>query len=209
MVERWVAVRGIDDARVLEAMRTVPRHEFVPRALADLAYEDEPLPIGSGQTISQPYIVARMMETLELDGSECVLEVGTGSGYAAAVLSKLAREVNTVERIPSLADEAFERLSALGCENVRLHEGDGSKGWSQAAPYDAIVVAAGGPHLPAALLWQLADRGRLVMPVGGEEGQLLVRVRRNNVRYEREDLEMVRFVPLIGSEGWAYRSRLF
>jgi protein-L-isoaspartate(D-aspartate) O-methyltransferase len=202
MVSPWIAAHGISDKRVLAAMGDVPRHAFVPEGLEIRAYEDAPLPIGSGQTISQPYVVARMLEALELSGDERVLEVGTGSGYAAAVLSKLAREVHTVERIGELARAAAERLMTLGYANVHVHEGDGSQGWVKAEPYDAIVVAAAGPRLPRDLLRQLAEGGRLVMPVGEQEGQVLVRIRRVDGGFETEDLEMVRFVPLIGVGGW-------
>jgi protein-L-isoaspartate(D-aspartate) O-methyltransferase len=199
MVEGWIESRSILDVRVLGAMAEIPRELFVSEVLVNDAYGDMPLPIGSGQTISQPYIVARMMEALELNGNERALEVGTGSGYAAAVLSKLAREVHTVERIESLARQASERLSALGCTNVQVHVANGVWGWSSAAPYDAIVVAAGAPRLPPPLLEQLAQGGRLVMPIGDETDQVLVRVRRVGGRFDREDLERVRFVPLIDS----------
>jgi protein-L-isoaspartate(D-aspartate) O-methyltransferase len=201
MVDRWIENRGITDARVLAAMSTTPRELFVAEELLPYAYEDVPLPIGAGQTISQPYIVARMMEALELSGTESVLEIGTGSGYAAAVLSRLAREVHTIERIEALASSALERLEEAGCTNVHVHAGDGSHGWAAASPYDAIVVAAGGPRLPRELLSQLAEGGRLVMPVGEEAGQVLVRARRVGERFVKEDLEMVRFVPLIGAGG--------
>jgi len=202
LVDAWIAGRGITDARVLAAMKEVPRHAFVPVELRDRAYEDAPLPIGLGQTISQPYVVARMAEALELQGHERVLEIGTGSGYAAAVLGRLARDVHTVERFDELATGASRCLAAIGCTNVHVHVGDGSQGWRNAEPYDAIVVAAGGPRLPWELLRQLAPGGRLVMPVGEREGQVLVRVRRTPSGFEREDLEMVRFVPLVGVEGW-------
>jgi protein-L-isoaspartate(D-aspartate) O-methyltransferase len=199
MVEGWIESRSILDGRVLGALAEIPRELFVSENLLDDAYEDMPLPIGSGQTISQPYIVARMMEALELNGDESALEVGTGSGYAAAVLAKLAREVHTIERIESLARSASERLIALGCTNVQIHIANGVWGWSTAAPYDAIVVAAGAPRLPPPLLEQLAQGGRLVMPIGEEAHQVLVRVRRVEGRFDREDLERVRFVPLIDS----------
>lgn len=203
-VRRDLMARGIDDARVLDAFRRVPREQFVSRELVDLAYSDSPLAIGEGQTISQPYIVAVTAQALGLSGSERVLEVGTGSGYAAAVLSLLAREVFTVERYASLAAEAHQRLARLGYTNVHVHLGDGTLGWPEHAPYDAIAVAAAGPRVPRALLAQLAIGGRLVMPVGVERHhQTLVRV--THVApgdFRHESLLAVSFVPLIGAEGW-------
>jgi protein-L-isoaspartate(D-aspartate) O-methyltransferase len=204
MVERQLAGRGIFDQRVLEAFQSVPREAFVPRPLADLAYHDSALPIGEGQTISQPYVVAVMTEALHLQGNERVLDVGTGSGYAAAVLSRIAREVFTVERRETLATAARERLERLGYGNVHVLHGDGTLGWPAHAPYDAIAVAAGGPQIPRALLEQLAPGGRLVIPVGPDEAsQVLTRATRvvaNGFRVER--LLDVRFVPLIGAQGW-------
>jgi protein-L-isoaspartate(D-aspartate) O-methyltransferase len=203
MVSRQIAARGVRDERVLEAMGTVPREAFVPERLAELAYDDSPLPIGEEQTISQPYVVALMAEALELRPGEKVLEIGAGSGYAAAVLSRLAREVFTVERHESLAREARERMARLGYSNVQVHQGDGTLGWPERAPYDAIVVAAGGPEVPQALLDQLAEGGRLVIPIGPDvRSQNLVRVRRKDGHFLREDLGPVRFVPLIGAQGW-------
>ncbi len=204
MVDAQLVRRGITDRMVLQAFSSVPREAFVPEELADSAYEDSPLPIGEDQTISQPYIVAVTLEALELRGGERVLEVGTGSGYAAALLGQMAREVYTVERLPALAESAQERLTRLGYANVHVRTGDGSLGWSEHAPYDAIAVAAGGPKVPDALKAQLAIGGRLVIPVGTEEtGQILLRVTRDaeNVFHE-EELAAVRFVPLIGEEGW-------
>jgi protein-L-isoaspartate(D-aspartate) O-methyltransferase len=204
MVERQLAGRGIFDERVLEAFQSVPREAFVPRELAEQAYRDAPLPIGQDQTISQPYIVALMTEALQLQGNERVLDVGTGSGYAAAVLSRVAREVFTVERLEALATAARERLERLGYGNVHVLHGDGTLGWPAHAPYDAIAVAAGGPRIPQALLEQLAPGGRLVIPVGPDEAsQVLTRVTRvvaNGFRVEQ--LIDVRFVPLIGAQGW-------
>src|SRR4051812_14997960 len=204
MVDLQLAGGGITDPRVLEAFRSVPRESFIPAELAEFAYEDAPLPIGEEQTISQPYIVALTAEALRLMGDERVLEVGTGSGYAAAVLSRIAKEVFTVERRESLAREARERLGALGYRNVQVLHGDGTLGWPEHAPYDAIAVAAGGPQVPKALLDQLAPRGRLVIPVGPDEtSQILTRVTRvagNDFR--EEPLTEVRFVPLIGEQGW-------
>ncbi len=207
MVERHLMARGIRDPAVLEAMRTVPREAFITAELAEFAYEDAPLPIEAGQTISQPYIVAAMTEALELEPHHHVLEIGTGSGYAAAVLSRIAAEVYTVERHEELARAAERRLRALGYANVHVRHGDGTLGWAEHAPYDAIVVAAGGPDVPKSLLEQLAVGGRLVIPIGPTpRTQELVRVRRTGDRaYTREELGSVRFVPLVGAEGWQER----
>jgi len=206
MVERQIAARGVRDPRVLDAMRVVPRESFVPERFADLAYEDAPLPIALEQTISQPYIVAVMAEALELTTEDRVLEIGAGSGYAAAVLSRLAAEVYTVERHPTLADSAHRLLTELGYGNVHVLEGDGTLGWPEHAPYDGIVAAAGGPEVPPSLLAQLAVGGRLVMPIGPTPlEQTLVRLRRTGPGTDdlrRETLGAVRFVPLIGAEGW-------
>jgi len=205
MVERQIAARGVRDAAVLRAMRKVAREAFVPRHLARRAYDDEPLPIGGGQTISQPYIVAFMTEALCLRPEDRVLEIGTGSGYAAAVLAEIVSEVYTVERLASLAESAKRCLAQLGYANVYVRQGDGSLGWAEHAPYDAIVVTAGGPDVPRSLLAQLGRGGRLVMPVGSTPRmQRLVRVvHPAHGTYEREELEDVAFVPLIGAEGWA------
>ncbi|HJQ61053.1 MAG TPA: protein-L-isoaspartate(D-aspartate) O-methyltransferase [Vineibacter sp.] len=204
MVEQQIAARGVRDARVLAAMRKVPRHEFVPEAQRAQAYSDGPLPIGDGQTISQPYIVAHMAEALLLAGGEHVLEIGAGSGYAAAVLAEIAREVITVERIAPLAVQARATLQRLGYANVEVVIGDGTLGWPPAAPYDAIVVAAGGPSVPPSLRAQLKPGGRLVIPVGQiSYAQALVRVTRGADGKDRdEELSLVSFVPLIGAEGW-------
>lgn len=204
MVDRQIASRGVRDPRVLEAMRTVPREAFVSEHLAESAYDDSPLPIGEEQTISQPYVVALMTEALEIRPEDTVLEIGAGSGYSAAILSRIAAKVYAVERHASLAREAEERLARLGYSNVHIQHGDGTLGWPEHAPYDAIVVAAGGPAVPPALLDQLAEGGRLVIPIGPDpRNQDLVRVRR---RAEggtvRELLGPVRFVPLIGAQGW-------
>ena len=204
MVRRQIAARGVRDRRVLEAMRTVPREVFVPERLAEFAYDDTPLPIGEEQTISQPYVVALMAEALELGPQDKVLEIGAGSGYAAAVLSRIAREVWAIERHESLARQARARMERLGYSNVHILHGDGTLGWPEQAPYDGIVVAAGGPEVPRALLDQLAEGGRLVIPIGPDpRTQSLVRVRRRaDGDYIREDLGAVRFVPLIGAQGW-------
>jgi protein-L-isoaspartate(D-aspartate) O-methyltransferase len=210
MVEDQLAARGIEGELTLEAFRQVPREAFVPRELAESAYDDAPLPIGEGQTISQPYIVAVTIEALGLRGGERVLEIGTGSGYAAALLGRIAREVHTIERIETLAEAARERLARLGHANVHVHHGDGSLGLPRYAPYDAIAVAAGGPKVPEALVAQLAVGGRLVIPVGPDESsQTLVRVTRvSETETRQEDLADVRFVPLIGAQAWAEAPRV-
>ena len=203
MVERDLAGRGIRDSRVLEAMRTVPRERFVAPELREFAYEDSPLPIEEEQTISQPWIVAHMSEALELEDGDRVLEIGTGSGYAAAVLSRIASHVYTIERHGPLARVAAARLETLGYDNVTVRQGDGTLGWPEEAPFDAIVVAAGGPVVPRPLLEQLVEGGRLVIPVGETlHEQLLVRIVRSGDRYEGEELGPVRFVPLVGEAGW-------
>lgn len=204
MVERHIAGRGLRKPELLQAFRSVPRERFVPDELEEFAYDDAPLPIGEGQTISQPYVVALMADALMLKGTERVLEIGTGCGYAAAVLSRMAREVYSVERIESLASSAKERLRGLGFSNIHVLCGDGSLGWPEHAPYDAIVVAAGGPKVPEALLAQLAVGGRLVIPVGHDEAnQTLTLVTRESESLTTETaLAAVRFVPLIGEQGW-------
>ena len=204
MVREQIEARGVRDARVLQAMRELPRERFVRPGWEAEAYDDNPLPIAAGQTISQPYIVAFMSEALQLRGGERVLEIGTGSGYAAAVLARLAKEVHTVERHAVLAEGAAAALAALGVDTVPVHTADGTLGWPAAAPYDAIVVTAAGPEVPVALLAQLAVGGRLVMPVGEREGaQWLLRLTRvNEHETRREELMGVRFVPLTGAQGW-------
>jgi protein-L-isoaspartate(D-aspartate) O-methyltransferase len=202
MVEKQLRRRGIRDERVLRAMARVPRHEFVPPQLRDLAYSDEPLGIGAGQTISQPYIVASMTAALRLSGSEKVLEVGTGSGYQAAVLSLVAKEVYSVESLEELAKSAAERLERLGLHNVHVHFGDGTLGLKEMAPFDAILVAAAAPAVPRPLLEQLADGGRMIVPVGSEEQQYLVLVTRRGTEFLQERREGCRFVPLVGAYGW-------
>ncbi len=210
LVESELRTLGIRDDAVLSAMKTVPREEFVSRELQEFAYRNAPLPIGSGQTISQPLIVALMAEALELAPRDRVLEIGTGSGYAAAVLSRIAGEVYSVERHRELAESARERLKGLGYTNIRILHGDGTRGWADAAPFDAITVAAGGPGVPPALLQQLRVGGRLIIPVGEDpESQQLIRViRRGEDDYEYEEMGGVRFVPLIGEAGWQDREEL-
>jgi protein-L-isoaspartate(D-aspartate) O-methyltransferase len=204
MVEEQIAARGIHDPAVLEAMRAVPREQFVPERLAKRAYADEPLPIGEGQTISQPYVVAAMIEAVRPRPGDRALEIGTGSGYSAAVLSHIVAQVYTVERLADLADTAGSRLRKLGYSSVHVRQANGTLGWPEHAPYDVIIVTAGGPKIPPSLLDQLAVGGRLVIPVGTwRVGQRLVRVVRTaEDDYQYEDLEAVAFVPLIGAEGW-------
>ncbi|HMK87600.1 MAG TPA: protein-L-isoaspartate(D-aspartate) O-methyltransferase [Steroidobacteraceae bacterium] len=205
MVDRHLAHRGIRSTVVLEAMKGVPREQFLPEDLREFAYEDTPLPIAEGQTISQPYIVAMMTEALELEGGETVLEIGTGSGYAAAVLARIAKDVYTIERIGQLAEKSAAALARLGYHNVHVLHADGTLGWPAHAPYDAIVVAAGGPQVPESLKAQLKIGGRLVIPVGADRGlqELLRVVRTGQHEYTTEELADVRFVPLVGEEGWS------
>lgn len=202
MVRSQLRQRGIYDRGVLRAMSQVPREEFVLSESRQSAYEDCALPISHGQTISQPYTVAFMCQALELDGAEKVLEVGTGSGYAAAVLSLLAREVHTTERLPELAEEARQRLRRLGCENVYVHDADGTLGLAAQAPFDAIVVTAGGADLPKPYKDQLSDGGRIVIPLGGATSQIMFRYRLKSGVLVEEDLGRFAFVPLIGEYGW-------
>lgn len=203
MVQHQIARRGIRDRRVLEAMRTVPRHCFVPAAKRPQAYEDRPLEIGSGQTISQPYMVAKMTELLSLTPKSKVLEVGTGSGYQAAILAELAAEVISVERFEELAEIARERLAALEYLNVTVVVGDGTLGWPEQAPYDGIMVTAAAPVIPESLRAQLAIGGRLVCPVGNRDlQQLKVVVRDSEDRFTEQDSIRCMFVPLVGQDGW-------
>ena len=203
MVEEQVVARGVTDPRVIEAMLKVPRHKFVEDALAGKSYQDAPLPIGEKQTISQPYMVAVMSEALMLNGSETVLEVGTGSGYQAAVLALLADRVFSLERIPSLARGARKALDNSGFSKVNIRLADGTLGWKQMAPFDAIVVTAGAPEVPQEYLAQLAVGGRLVIPVGDRQDQVLMRITRvSDDEYKEEQMLGCRFVPLIGSHGW-------
>ena len=201
MAARQLRARGISDRRVLEAFESIPRHLFVPAEYRNSAYADSPLPIGFRQTISQPFIVAYMLELLELTGVERVLEVGTGSGYQAAVLSALTAEVHTTELIPALAERAAKTLAELGIANVHVHLGDGSQGWHRSAPYDAIIVSAAGPRVPKSLLDQIADGGRMILPVGEVGVQYLELWRRQAETFSHETLLPVAFVPLKGKEG--------
>jgi protein-L-isoaspartate(D-aspartate) O-methyltransferase len=204
MVERQIVRRGIANRRILDAFREVPRELFVPEGVRDFAYEDGPLPIEAEQTISQPYIVALMIDAAGLAPGDKALEIGAGSGYAAAVMSRIADEVIAIERQPELARLARERMERLGYRNVRIVEGDGSVGLPEEAPFEAILAAASGSHVPDALRLQLATGGVLVMPLGEPDSvQKLVKVtRRSADDYQEEDLGPVRFVPLIGREGW-------
>jgi protein-L-isoaspartate(D-aspartate) O-methyltransferase len=203
---RQLRNRGIHDERLLNVMGHIPRELFVPDELRDAAYDDRALPIASGQTISQPYMVATMTQELSLVGTETVLEIGTGSGYQAAVLAALCQSVITLERLPELTEAARARLAALGITNVVFHVADGSVGWSADAPYNAIVVTAGSPRVPRPLLDQLADSGRLVIPVGPGPVVTLQRIVRRGDSFEIADVCDCSFVPLIGEAGWAVPS---
>lgn len=195
--------QGIRDERVLDAIQQVPRERFISHCSLAEAWENHAMPIGHGQTISQPYVVAAMTEALALQGHETILEIGTGSGYQAAILSRLATTVTSIERIPQLAQAARTILAELGCDNVRVIVADGSEGWAELAPYDGIIVTAGAPETPPALLAQLSpDGGRLVIPVGPERNQVLVCIVRKGDAYDETSLGPVAFVPLIGTSGW-------
>ena len=202
MVDEQIASRGITDVRVLNAMNNVPRHLFIEEALQGQAYNDYPLPIGEKQTISQPYMVALMTEALELKGNERVLEIGTGSGYQAAILAELAEWVYSVERIRSLANKARKIFDELNCYNIEIRVSDGTQGWKEKAPFEAITVTAGTPEIPQPLMDQLAMGGRLVVPVGNAFSQTLVRVIRTKGGFKREDMGGCHFVKLIGEHGW-------
>lgn len=193
---------GIHDLKVLHAFDEVGRHHFVPSGVRHRAYEDAPLPIGSGQTISQPSVHARYLQILALEGDEKVLEVGTGSGFQTALLSRLAAQVFSIERVPALLDRARELLHELQIRNVSLLLGDGTVGWREYAPYDAILVSAAAPEAPAPLLDQLADGGRMLIPIGDREEQVLALYTRHGTEYDRKDITPVRFVPLLGAHGW-------
>jgi protein-L-isoaspartate(D-aspartate) O-methyltransferase len=203
MIRTQIVDRGIDDAHVIEAIRRVPRDKFFPRKSAELAYLDQAAPIGHGQTISQPYMVALMTQRLDLRPHHKVLEVGTGSGYQTAILCRLAGEVFSIERVKPLLDDAFERLLDLGYRNVHFKYGDGTRGWADAAPFDRMLIAAGAPELPRQLLLnQLKEHGKAVLPVGPDEQQMLVEVTRVGNELIVKDVCACRFVKLIGEEGW-------
>jgi protein-L-isoaspartate(D-aspartate) O-methyltransferase len=202
MVDTQVRRRGIRDERVLEAMLQIPRHEFVLQSYRTQAYEDHPIPIGEDQTVSQPFIVAVSLQALALNRTESVLEIGTGSGYQTALLALLARTVYTVERHPSLAHIAEATLGRMGFTNIRFAVGDGSQGWRDYSPYDAILVSAAAPHVPQSLFEQLSGTGRMVIPVGTQHTQQLQLIRKGDGEYSTETLEGCRFVPLVGTEGF-------
>lgn len=204
MVATQIEGRGIHDRQILQAMRTVPREAFVMPNYRQHAYDDSPLPISGQQTISQPYVVALMIRALRLKPDDRVLEIGSGSGYAAALLAQIAAEVHTVERLRQLVDFSRQNLTSAGCTNVFVHHADGTLGWPDKAPYDAIIVAAGGPEIPLPLKQQLQIGGRLVMPVGGKERSqnLICLTREDEIDFRQSNLGAVAFVPLIGAEGW-------
>jgi protein-L-isoaspartate(D-aspartate) O-methyltransferase len=202
MVEEQIVVRGIKDERVLNAMRKVPRHEFLPEAIRGMAYQDSALPLGEGQTMSQPYMVAVMSELMGLSGTERVLEIGTGSGYQAAVLAELCEKVYTVERIKVLADRARATLDRLGYRSVAIKVYDGTYGWKDMAPFDAIIVTAGSPDIPGPLVEQLKEGGRMVIPVGERYEQMLIKVIKTPEGFVTDRNIPCVFVPLIGNHGW-------
>lgn len=205
MVDQQIVARGITDKRVLEVMQQIPRHQFVDAGLKGHAYSDTSLPIGEKQTISQPYIVAAMTAALQLEGAERILEIGTGCGYQTAILARLAKRVYSVERIPLLASRARKNLDALQIYNVNIRVADGTVGWREQAPFDAILVAAGAPEVPASYREQLAVGGRLVVPVGAYHQQTLLRMtRQSDGHYRREELMGCRFVPLLGEQAWSF-----
>ena len=202
MVEEQIKARGLTDARLLSAFLRVPRHAFVPSDQQQEAYADRPLPIGHEQTISQPYMVALMVAALRLQGHERVLELGAGSGYQLAILAELALEVYSIERIPELAERAERHLRELGYANVHLSTGNGTLGWPEHAPYDAIIVSAAAPEVPPSLLTQLGDPGRLLIPLGSSKAQMLTLIEQRHEQVSRHDLTPCVFVPLIGTDGW-------
>ena len=202
MVKTQIISRGIKDVRVIEAFLKVPRHKFIPERNIQEAYEDHPLPIGEGQTISQPYMVALMTECLKLKGEEKVLEIGTGSGYQTAILAELAREVYSIERIPSLAEKAKIVLEELGYKNVKIKIGDGTLGWEEYSPYEGIIVTAGSPEIPPPLISQLKENGRLVIPLGDSFSQVLTVVEKVEGKIKQEEICGCIFVPLVGKYGW-------
>lgn len=201
MVRRLEA-QGITDQKVLEVMRRIPRHLFIPNALWDHAYADHPVPIDRGQTISQPYIVALMTQALQLEKSDRVLEIGTGSGYQTAILAELAKHVYTIERFPELSEKAKKLLTEAGYTNISFLVGDGTLGWPEEAPFDKIIVTAAAPEVPKALVEQLSERGRLVIPVGGRQVQTLLALTKEGGKLRREELCACSFLPLVGKEGW-------
>jgi protein-L-isoaspartate(D-aspartate) O-methyltransferase len=203
MVNDQILSRGIKEARLIDAMRTIPRHLFVPAGYRRYAYSDHPLPIGEGQTISQPYMVALMTNLLQLNGTEKVLEIGTGSGYQAAILSRLAAEVHTVEILPEVAAKARQTLDSLGFQHITIHVGDGSLGWPAEAPYDAILVTAAAKETPGAYFDQLKQTGRMVIPLGGQGTQTIEYWTFENNRWDSESILTVSFVPLRGADGWS------
>jgi protein-L-isoaspartate(D-aspartate) O-methyltransferase len=204
MVEEQLIPRGISDKRVLEAFRKVPRHEFVPKELWQNAYNDYPLPIGENQTISQPYMVALMTQVLNIGGGEKILEVGTGSGYQAAILAEFVKDVYSIERFQKLADAASDVFKRLGYKNIKIKVGDGTVGWEEQAPYDGIVVTAGAPGIPESLLKQLKDGGRMIIPIGSDGfGQVLTLVEKIGKAIRTSEICGCMFVPLIGKEGWS------
>ncbi|MFZ0135140.1 MAG: protein-L-isoaspartate(D-aspartate) O-methyltransferase [Desulfobacterales bacterium] len=205
MVRRQIETRGISDQRVLAAMGKVPRHLFVSEALRDQAYGDFPLPIGDQQTISQPYIVAEMTQALELSKNDRVLEIGTGSGYQAAILAEIAYRVYTIERLHSLLIKARRLFDQLRYHNIITRFGDGTVGWPEESPFDAIIVTAGAPRIPESLIAQLAENGRLVVPVGDQHTQELVKIIKDRTGIHRRDLGGCRFVKLVGENGWSDR----
>ena len=206
MVEEQLIPRGIRNQKVLSAFRKVPRHRFVPKEFIDSAYQDHPLPIGEGQTISQPYMVALMTECLELEPEDVVLEIGTGSGYQAAILAELAVQVYSVERISILADRASKVLAELGYSNVKIKVGDGTLGWEEFSPCQGIIVTAGSPDIPQSLIEQLEDGGRIVIPVGGSFGQVLTVVKKFKDKITTTEVCGCVFVPLMGKYGWRERA---
>jgi protein-L-isoaspartate(D-aspartate) O-methyltransferase len=202
MVKEQIVGEGIQDPRVIEAMRQVPRHYFVDKIYHHQAYNDFPLPIGNGQTISQPYMVGKMTELLELQPGDHVLEIGTGSGYQTAILAYISKIVYTIERIGELQRSAKQKLQSLGFANISYMIGDGTVGWTECSPFDAIMVTAGAPEIPDPLIKQLADNGRMVIPVGGRSYQVLNFLRKQKNRINREELFDCTFVPLVGRESW-------
>jgi protein-L-isoaspartate(D-aspartate) O-methyltransferase len=203
MVESQIAARGVKDPRVLEAMLRVPRHLFVPADMRDRAYDDSPLPIGEGQTISQPYMVAWMTELLEVTGNSRILEIGTGSGYQAAILCELGKDVFSIEKQAGLAQAAKERLHSLGYRNIRIKVADGTLGWPEEAPFDGIMVTAGSPSVPQPLLEQLAESGRLIVPIGPSGIQMLNVIKRKGNEFQTSEVGTCVFVPLVGKFGWS------